>query len=45
MLESDHFSEKHMEKIDLPEKKSEDISLLLKFLYFEAEVKGNEFGQ
>ena len=41
MLESKNFKEKNMKSIDLPGKKAEDMSLLLKFLYFEAEVKGN----
>jgi len=33
MLESEHFIEKDLGKIELPDKKSEDIQLMLNFLY------------
>ena len=44
MLESNHFKESNMEKIELPDKKGEDIQQLLNFLYpFGHHITGEVF--
>lgn len=44
MLESSHFKESNMEKIELPDKKGEDIQQLLNFLYpFGHQITGDVF--